>query len=76
MSVCVHVCVQLFEKLGSAGFLGVNRDPEYGGLGLDFSYNMALAEELGSVRCSAIPMAIGVQTGERERERETDRDRD
>ncbi|NXF98120.1 IVD dehydrogenase, partial [Eubucco bourcierii] len=35
----------------------------YGGMGLDFSYRMAVAEELGSVRCGAIPMAVGVQMG-------------
>lgn len=35
---------------------------EYGGLGLDFSYSMAVSEELGNVRCGGIPMAIGVQT--------------
>ena len=35
---------------------------EYGGLGLDFSYSLAVAEELGSIKCGAIPMAIGVQT--------------
>ena len=35
---------------------------EYGGLGLNFSYSMAVAEELGSIRCGGIPMAIGVQT--------------
>lgn len=35
---------------------------EYGGLGLDFSYSMAVAEELGYIRCGGVPMAIGVQT--------------
>ncbi|KAM6451858.1 putative acyl-CoA dehydrogenase 6 isoform 1-T1 [Liasis olivaceus] len=35
---------------------------EYGGLGLDFSYSAAVAEELGRCRCGSIPMAIGVQT--------------
>ena len=35
---------------------------EYGGLGLDFSYSMAVAEELGAINCGAIPMAVGVQT--------------
>ncbi|XP_066300484.1 probable acyl-CoA dehydrogenase 6 [Branchiostoma lanceolatum] len=53
---------QVFKKLGDAGFLGVNRPPEYGGLGLDYSYNVAVAEELGNIKCGAIPMAIGVQT--------------
>lgn len=37
--------------------------PEYGGMGLDFSYSIAVAEELGSIRCGGIPMAIGVQAG-------------
>ena len=35
---------------------------EYGGLGLDISYSVAIAEELGHIRCGAVPMAIGVQT--------------
>ena len=55
--------LQLFKKLGTAGFLGVNRDPAYGGLGLDYSYSIAMAEELGNIRCVGVPMAIGVQSG-------------
>lgn len=35
---------------------------EYGGLGLDFSYSIAVSEELGNIRCGGVPMAIGVQT--------------
>lgn len=31
-------------------------------MGLDFSYSMAVAEELGNIRCGGVPMAIGVQT--------------
>nr|XP_046273723.1 probable acyl-CoA dehydrogenase 6 [Scatophagus argus] len=53
---------KIFKILGSAGFLGVNRPVEYGGLGLDYSYSIAVAEELGNIRCGGIPMAIGVQT--------------
>ncbi|XP_029638277.1 probable acyl-CoA dehydrogenase 6 [Octopus sinensis] len=53
---------ELFKKLGDQGFLGVNKPTEYGGLGLDFSYSMAVAEELGNINCGSIPMAIGVQT--------------
>ncbi len=34
---------------------------EYGGLGLDYSYSAAVAEELGNINCGAIAMAIGVQ---------------
>ena len=36
---------KLFKKLGSHGFLGLNKSEEYGGSGLDFSYNVLLAEE-------------------------------
>ncbi|CAG11120.1 unnamed protein product, partial [Tetraodon nigroviridis] len=53
---------RIFKLLGNAGFLGVNKPVEYGGLGLDFSYSMAVSEELGHIRCGGIPMAIGVQT--------------
>ncbi|CDQ84825.1 unnamed protein product [Oncorhynchus mykiss] len=53
---------QVFKLLGKAGFLGVNKPVEYGGLGLDFSYSIAVSEELGNIRCGGIPMAIGVQT--------------
>nr|KAG5698128.1 hypothetical protein BaRGS_001723 [Batillaria attramentaria] len=53
---------QVFKKLGDAGFLGVTKPVEYGGAGLDYSYSIAVAEELGSINCGGIPMAIGVQT--------------
>ncbi|XP_068567170.1 zgc:85777 [Cebidichthys violaceus] len=53
---------KIFKILGSAGFLGVNKPVEYGGLGLDFSYSVAVSEELGNIRCGGVPMAIGVQT--------------
>nr|XP_003222160.2 PREDICTED: probable acyl-CoA dehydrogenase 6 [Anolis carolinensis] len=52
---------QVFKSLGKAGFLGVNKPTEYGGLGLDYSYCIAVAEELGNIRCGGVPMAIGVQ---------------
>lgn len=48
--------------MGEAGLLGVTKSPDYGGLGLDFSYAAAVAEELGNINCGAIPMAIGVQS--------------
>ncbi|RFP21829.1 acyl-CoA dehydrogenase [Duganella sp. BJB488] len=52
----------LFRKMGGLGLLGLTKPVEYGGLGLDYSYSMAMAETLGHVDCGAIPMAIGVQT--------------
>ncbi len=52
----------LFRKLGKAGFLGVSKPVEYGGMGLDYSYSLVMAETLGYINCGAIPMAIGVHT--------------
>ncbi len=53
---------ELFKKLGNAGFLGINKPQEYGGMGLDYSYQLAFAEALGHIDCGGVPMAIGVQT--------------
>ena len=53
---------EVFKKLGDAGLLGVHKPEEYGGLGLDYSYNMAAAIGLATIPCGGIPMAIGVQT--------------
>ena len=39
---------EVFKKLGDAGLLGVTKPVEFGGLGLDYSYSVALAEELGT----------------------------
>ena len=52
----------LFKKLGTLGFLGLNKPVEYGGQGLDYSFSLLMAEELGMIRCGGVPMAIGVQT--------------
>lgn len=53
---------RVFKILGQAGMLGANKPTEYGGMGLDFSYSIAIAEELGNIHCGGIPMAIGVQS--------------
>jgi len=53
---------ELFKKLGDLGLLGIKYDPEYGGLGLDFSYSMVMAEELGLINCGGVGMGIGVHT--------------
>lgn len=52
----------LFKKLGDLGLLGISKPVEFGGMGLDYSFSAAFTEELGRIRCGAIPMAIGVQT--------------
>ncbi|WP_249593889.1 acyl-CoA dehydrogenase family protein [Peribacillus frigoritolerans] len=38
-----------YRKLGDQGFLCPQVDPSYGGLGLDFGFNLVLAEELGRI---------------------------
>jgi citronellyl-CoA dehydrogenase len=52
----------LFKKLGDLGLLGLKYPEAYGGLGLDFSYSMVMAEALGNATCGGVPMAIGVHT--------------
>merc|ERR1711971_361362 len=58
----MYPAAQVFKKLGDAGLLGVNKPVEYGGMGLDFKYNIALNETLGSIHCGGVPMSIAVQT--------------
>ena len=53
---------EVFKKLGDAGLLGIHKPVEYGGMGLDYSYALVMAEELGHINCGSVPMAVGVQT--------------
>lgn len=53
---------ELFKKLGSAGYLGVNKPAEFGGMGLDYSYEIAFCEAIGAIGCGGVGMAIAVQT--------------
>jgi len=53
---------EVFGKMGKLGLLGINKPVEYGGMGLDYTYEMAAAEALSHIRCGGVPMAIGVQT--------------
>jgi citronellyl-CoA dehydrogenase len=52
----------LFKKAGRLGLLGVNKPEAYGGMGLDYSYQMCVTEELGWCKGGSFPMAFGVQT--------------
>ena len=51
-----------FKGLGELGLLGLTKPVEYGGMGLDYSYSMVMAETLGRITCGGVPMAIGVHT--------------
>tara|TARA_R100000687_G_scaffold22005_2_gene18336 strand:- start:31978 stop:33153 length:1176 start_codon:yes stop_codon:yes gene_type:complete len=52
----------LFKKMGDLGLLGIHKPEAFGGSGLDYSYNLVFAEELGRAYGGSLPMAIGVQT--------------
>ena len=53
---------KVFKQMGDLGLLGIKYPTEFGGLGLDFSYSMVMAEALGECNAGGVPMAIGVQT--------------
>lgn len=48
-AACRFPAHHVFKKLGTAGFLGLNKPKEYGGMALDFTFTLAMAEELGIV---------------------------
>ena len=52
----------LFKKMGQQGLLGIHKPEKYGGQGLDYSYEMAFCEAVGSAKSASSVMAIGVQT--------------
>lgn len=52
---------ELFKKLGQAGLLGISRPADYGGLALDYSYEIAFAEEMGHAHAQGVTTAVGVQ---------------
>ena len=53
---------EVFKRMGELGLLGVTKPEAFGGLGLDHSYGLAVAEQLGHCECGGIPLSIGVQT--------------
>lgn len=53
---------ELFKKMGDLGLLGIAKPCEYGGMGLDYSYQIVFSEELGRIRSGGVSMGIGVQT--------------
>ena len=53
---------ELFKKMAKHGFLGIGKPEEYGGSGLDYSYESMASVALGNINCGGVAMAIGVQT--------------
>ncbi|MFC6689393.1 acyl-CoA dehydrogenase family protein [Jhaorihella thermophila] len=52
----------LFARLGKLGLLGISRPREYGGLALDYSFEMVMAEEMGAAHSPSFGMALGAHT--------------
>jgi citronellyl-CoA dehydrogenase len=52
---------EVFRKMGKLGLLGINKSEAFGGLGLDYSYQLAFCEAMGEVDSGSVPMAVGVQ---------------
>src|SRR5262245_33962261 len=52
----------LYRKMGDLGLLGIRYDPQYGGLGLDYSYHAIFLEELALCDNAGVAMGITVQT--------------
>lgn len=52
----------VMKLLGDAGLIGISRQSDYGGLDLDYSYEVACAEEMGGIHAYGVSTAIGVQT--------------
>jgi citronellyl-CoA dehydrogenase len=53
---------EVFKKMGELGLLGISKPVEYGGMGLDYSYQVVFSEALGNITSGGVSMAIGVQT--------------
>ena len=53
---------ELFKKMGELGLLGICKPVEFGGMGLDYSYQIVFSEELGRIATGGVSMGIGVQT--------------
>ncbi|MFV0385193.1 acyl-CoA dehydrogenase family protein [Paracoccus sp. (in: a-proteobacteria)] len=58
----IYPAHEVFRKLGRLGLLGIGKPEQFGGLGLDYSYEAAASEALGYVACGGVSMSIGVQT--------------
>src|SRR6185295_16020210 len=47
---------ELFRKMGQQGFLGIHKPEQFGGQGLDYSYEMAFCEAIGNAKSASSVM--------------------
>lgn len=48
----------IFKKMGEMGFLSLEIDEKYGGMGLDFMYSTIFCEEIGRTGCAGFSTAV------------------
>jgi len=48
--------------MGKAGILGISKPSAFGGMDLDYSFEVAFAEEMGHAKAQGVSTALGVQT--------------
>ena len=53
---------RVFKAFGDLGLLGICKPVEYGGLGLDYSYQSVFNEAAGSIGAGGVRMALGAHT--------------
>ncbi len=53
---------EILKKMGDLGFLGITMDPEFGGQGLDYWFDLIFLEEMGHIRAGGVAVPITVQT--------------
>ena len=58
----IYPAHDVMKRFAEAGLLGIGKAEEFGGMGLDFSYEMVFAETLGNIRANGVSTSIGVQT--------------
>lgn len=58
----IYPAHDVMKKFAEAGLLGIGKSSKYGGMELDFSYEMVFAEALGDIRGNGVSTSIGVQT--------------
>ncbi|MEZ4432871.1 MAG: acyl-CoA dehydrogenase family protein [bacterium] len=53
---------EVFKQAGDLGLFGIGKDPEYGGLGLDWWFTVCYSEELVRTENAGLNMALMVQS--------------
>ena len=57
----LSIKIGLSNFTGSNGYLGISKPVEYGGMGLDISYEAVAAEAYSHIKSGGVGMGIGIQ---------------